>query len=86
MHLHPSTVSGIADRLEGKGLVKRVRHGRNHRVAHLEITRRGLALVRRVPRPARPRLLDALADVPDQRLRSYARVVADLADTMEEDE
>lgn len=86
MHVHPSTVSGIADRLEGKGLVKRVRDGRDHRVVHLEVTRKGLALVRRVPRPARLRLLHALADVPEQRLRSHARVLADVADTMEEDE
>ena len=85
MHVHPSTVSGIADRLEGKGLVRRVRDASDHRVVHLEITRKGLALVRRVPPPSRLRILDELSEMPEQRLRSFARVVADVADMMEDD-
>ena len=86
LHVHPSTVTGIADRLEAKELVRRVRDAKDRRVVHLEITRKGLALVKRAPRPSRRRILDGLGEMPEQRLRSFGRVLADIADMMEEDE
>lgn len=86
MHVHPSTVSGIGDRLEAKGLVKRVRDAHDRRVVHLEITRKGLVLIRRVPQPARLRLLSTLEAMPEQRVRAFAKAMTALADTMESEE
>lgn len=83
MHLHPSTTSGIADRLEAKGLARRVRDGKDHRVVRLEISGVGRALLRRAPVPARHRLLKALEGMSDGRLRVLAAAMSELAEAME---
>ncbi|MEQ1730760.1 MAG: MarR family transcriptional regulator [Vicinamibacterales bacterium] len=41
LHLHPSTVTGIVQRLEGRKLVKRVSNNHDGRVAHLHLTAAG---------------------------------------------
>ncbi len=41
LHLHPSTVTGIVQRLEGRKLVKRVSNSSDGRVAHLHLTPAG---------------------------------------------
>ncbi len=41
LHLHPSTVTGIVQRLEGRKLVKRVSNSHDGRVAHLHLTAAG---------------------------------------------
>ncbi len=83
MHLHPSTVSGIADRLEAKGLARRARDDSDHRVVRLDLTEAGLGLIRRAPQPARYRLLRALEGMPAGLLRALADGLADLARAME---
>jgi MarR family transcriptional regulator, organic hydroperoxide resistance regulator len=52
----PSTITGIADRLEERGLVERVPSERDRRVKSLVLTKKGEAL--------RKRLLKRLADIP----------------------
>lgn len=41
LHLHPSTVTGIVQRLEARRLVKRVSNVRDGRMAHLHLTTSG---------------------------------------------
>ena len=41
LHLHPSTVTGIVQRLEGRKLVKRSANAMDGRVAHLHLTPAG---------------------------------------------
>jgi len=41
LHLHPSTVTGIVQRLEARKLVKRVSNASDGRVAHLHLTPAG---------------------------------------------
>ena len=41
LHLHPSTVTGIVQRLEARKLVKRVSNSSDGRVAHLHLTPAG---------------------------------------------
>lgn len=60
MCLHPSTVSGVVDRLERKGLVSRTRSGIDRRVVELRPTADGEALLARAPDPAQGRLLHGL--------------------------
>jgi DNA-binding MarR family transcriptional regulator len=46
MHLHPSTITGIVQRLESRGLLKRVRHAHDGRRVHLHLTAAGARLNR----------------------------------------
>jgi DNA-binding MarR family transcriptional regulator len=83
MHLHPSTVSGIGDRLEAKGLARRVRDAPDHRVVRLEITDAGLDLLERAPGPAMHRVLRALEAMPESLLGAVASGLTRLAEAME---
>ncbi len=49
MYLHPTTVLGIIDRLEARGLVSRNRSKDDRRVIWLELTQSGKDLVQSVP-------------------------------------
>lgn len=49
MHLHPTTVLGIIDRLEARALVSRNRSKDDRRVIWVELTRDGKDLVESVP-------------------------------------
>jgi DNA-binding MarR family transcriptional regulator len=57
VHLTPSTVVGVLDRLEAKDLVNRRRGRRDRRVVHVGATDAGRALAAKAAHP----LLDALA-------------------------
>lgn len=60
VHVSPSTVVGIIDRLEGKKLLKRARCKADRRVVHLQTTRQGEELASEVGHPLRDGLADAL--------------------------
>jgi len=49
MHLHPSTVTGMIQRLEGRGYVKRIAHPTDGRRMHLHLTPAGLRITRARP-------------------------------------
>lgn len=86
IHLSASTLVGILDRLEGKGLIERLTDPADRRRAPLQVTSRGQALLERDPSPLGRRLTAALAQLgPNERERlgkSLARV-ADLVDDAE---
>ena len=73
MHLHPSTVTGILQRLETRGLVRRTRDPRDRRISRLELTRRGRNLVFLAPEPPRSRVLRSLSRLPAAELRATRR-------------
>lgn len=60
MYLHPSTVVGILDRLESKGLAARRRSMEDHRVVEVRLTAKGKAVVTKSPAVAQGLLLDGL--------------------------
>ena len=60
MYLHPSTVVGILDRLEAKGLAVRIRSKRDHRVVDVKLTGKGKAIAERSPAVAQGLLLKGL--------------------------
>jgi DNA-binding MarR family transcriptional regulator len=49
MYLHISTCSGIVDRLEKKGYLRRIRSRDDRRVVSLKITRRGGEIIKQTP-------------------------------------
>jgi len=63
MHLHPTTVLGIIDRLETRGLVSRNRSKEDRRVIWLELTQDGRDLVESVPEVAQGLLGARLEDI-----------------------
>lgn len=65
VHLSASTVVGILDRLEEKGLVARTRALDDRRVVQVTATTRGIELARRAPSPLQQTLANALNALPE---------------------
>jgi len=63
--LSPSTIVGVLDRLEDKGLVERRRDTEDRRRVLVDLTEEGHDLVKRVPHPLENSLMKALKGVPD---------------------
>ena len=80
VHLSPSTVVGILDRLEEKGLVARQRSQEDRRQVRVSATEAGRALARTAPSPLQQTLARALNDLPELEQATIAlaleRVVA----------
>jgi len=72
MFLHPATVVGILDRLEGKGLVVRTRSTEDRRVVEVALTGQGREVVASAPEVAQLRLIKGLAELPDDAFRTVA--------------
>lgn len=83
MYLHPSTVSGVVDRLERKGLVTRTRSGVDRRVVELRPTIEGETLLARAPEPAQGRLLHGLTRMTPNDVRTIRQSVDHLVRIME---
>jgi DNA-binding MarR family transcriptional regulator len=69
MYLHPSTVIGILDRLENRGLVSRTRSTEDRRVVTVALTRKGKDTGKKVPAVAQGLLLTGLEELSDADLR-----------------
>jgi len=69
MYLHPSTVIGILDRLEARGLVTRTRSAADRRVVTVGLTRSGKETVKKVPVVAQGLLLKGLEELSDHDLK-----------------
>ena len=60
MYLHPSTVTGVVDRLEGKGYVVRERDTADRRVVTVSLTPAGKELVKKAPNPVQGKMIYGL--------------------------
>lgn len=69
MYLHPSTVVGILDRLEAKGLALRKRSKNDHRVVEVKLTSEGKAVAERSPAVAQSLLLNGIEELSEDELR-----------------
>ncbi len=81
--VHQSSLSVLIDRLEDRGLVRRVREARDRRVVEVELTRRGAALVADAPDPAQGRLLHGLEAMSLAEVRRIRQSVDRLVEAME---
>jgi MarR family transcriptional regulator, organic hydroperoxide resistance regulator len=68
MYLHPATVVGILDRLEGRELVTRTRSREDRRVVKIELTEKGRELLIRSPEVAQGLLVKGLETLPTEKL------------------
>ena len=60
-----STVTGIIDRLEQKGLVTRLRDSPDRRVINIELTETGMRLAQNAPPPIQHKIVDGLKRLPE---------------------
>jgi DNA-binding MarR family transcriptional regulator len=65
IHVSPSTVVGILDRLEDKGLVRRERSREDRRIVFVSATEVGAVLAKETPSPLQKKLADALNALPE---------------------
>lgn len=86
VHLSPSTVVGILDRLEEKGLIARARAQDDRRVVQVTATPRGAELTRKAPSPLQQTLANALNALPELEQATIALSLERIVTLMEAQE
>jgi len=83
MYLHPSTITGVIDRLEKKGYVIRNRDKVDRRVIYVQLTAEGKRLVKRAPSPAQGKMIYGLKNLKKGELNLIYDSVQKLVKIME---
>jgi DNA-binding MarR family transcriptional regulator len=83
MYLHPSTISGVIDRLEGKNLVRRSRDSVDRRVVTVDLTPAGKELVKTAPNPVQGKMIYGLRKLKRDELHAIYKSVRKLTEIME---
>ena len=78
-----STVTGIIDRLEQKGLVTRVRNSPDRRVITIELTETGKRLANNAPPPIQQKIIDGLRRLPEGEIEEIVRGLTKLTRMLE---
>jgi DNA-binding MarR family transcriptional regulator len=78
-----STVTGIIDRLEQKGLVCRLRDSSDRRVITIQLTERGKELARNAPPPIQHKVVDGLKRLPQKRIEKIVKSLRTLTDLLD---
>ena len=81
----PSTVTGIIDRLEHKGLVKRERNQVDRRVVTIDLTEPGKKLAAEAPPPIPKEIVDGLKDLSPQEVKNIVESLAILVSKLPDD-
>ena len=83
MYLHPSTISGVVDRLEKKGFVVRDRGQEDRRVVKVQLTSNGKKLIKRTPNPVQGKMIYGLRKLKEGKLTAIHEAVQALVEIME---
>ena len=83
MYMHPSTITGVIDRLEKKGYVSRDRDRKDRRVIKVQLTPKGKRLVKRAPNPVQGKMLHGLRGLKKEKLDLIHESVQTLVEIME---
>jgi DNA-binding MarR family transcriptional regulator len=83
MYLHPSTITGVVDRLGKKGFVARSRDKKDRRVVSVHLTPKGKRIVKRAPNPIQGKMIYGLGKLRKQPLNSIYDSVKKLVEIME---
>ena len=78
-----STVTGIIDRLEQKGLVTRLRNSPDRRVITIELTETGKRLANNAPPPIQQKIIDGLRRLPEGEIEEIVRGLTKLTRMLE---
>jgi MarR family transcriptional regulator, organic hydroperoxide resistance regulator len=85
MYLHPSTISGVIDRLEDKGYVARARDKDtgDRRVIKVELTLKGKRIINKAPNPIQGKMLYGLRKLKKEDIDVIYQSVQKLVEIME---
>ena len=83
MYLHPSTVTGVVDRLEDKGYVVRDRDSVDRRVVRVKLTPAGQDLAAKAPNPIQGKMIYGLMKLSENELNIIYESVRRLAEMAE---
>lgn len=83
MYLHPSTVTGVVDRLENKGFVVRERTSPDRRVIRLRLTAEGHNLMKNAPSSTQGKLIHGLRKLKKTELEAICKAVQKLVEIAE---
>jgi DNA-binding MarR family transcriptional regulator len=78
-----STVTGIIDRLEQKGLVCRLRDSSDRRVINIQLTERGNELARNAPPPIQHKVVDGLKRLPQKKIEKIVKSLRTLTQLLD---
>lgn len=85
IHVSPSTVVGILDRLEDKGLVRRERGRVDRRIVFVSVTDAGRDLAEHAPSPLQKHLADGLNALPEIEQATITLALERIVTLMEQD-
>jgi DNA-binding MarR family transcriptional regulator len=78
MYIHPATVVGILNRLELRGLIKRIRTNEDRRVVKIELTDAANLILAKAPRIAQGLLVAGLKVLPLRKLEDISASLDEL--------
>jgi len=81
--VNSSTVTGIIDRLEQKGLVKRLRISHDRRVITIELTKNGKVLAENAPPPVQQKIIDGLYKLSEDQIDQASAILVKLTDMLD---
>ena len=81
--VNSSTVTGIIDRLEDKGLVKRMRTSQDRRVITIELTETGEGLAENAPPPIQQKIFDGLNKLSEDQINQISLSLTTLTDMLD---
>ena len=83
MYLHPSTITGVVDRLEKKGHVVRDRVHKDRRIVMVKLTTKGKNTVSKAPNPIQGKMVYGLNRLKQKNLNSIYDAVEKLVEIAE---
>jgi len=83
MYLHPSSITGLVDRLEKKGYVLRDRGQEDRRVIKVQLTSEGKKLVGKAPNPIQGKMIYGLRELRKGKLNLIYNSIQELVEIME---
>ena len=83
MMVNSSTITGIIDRLEQKGLVERMRISTDRRVITIDLTKNGRILAENAPPPIQYKLFDGISRLSEKEVKYIADSLLKLTDMLD---
>ena len=83
MMVKSSTVTGVVDRLEKKGLVERMRNSPDRRVITIQLTEAGKKLAQNAPPPIQQKIIDGLKQTENAKKEQIVRSLNILTDMLD---